>query len=137
MANERRRKQISRRIQAKLANILLYEMKDPRATFITITEVDINRDLTVAKVFWSALNDSGKSKIAHMLKHAHGFLRTEVAHDLQLRSAPELLFVFDERLALQDRMEGLLRDLVPEEGENPSPSKADSDSEIDPNEQGD
>jgi ribosome-binding factor A len=115
MANERRRKQISRRIQAKLANILLYEMKDPRASFLTITEVDINRDLTVAKVFWSALNSSGRSKIEHLLKHAHGFLRTEVAQDLQLRSAPELLFIFDERLALQDRMEELLSDLVPDE----------------------
>jgi ribosome-binding factor A len=127
MANERRRKQISRRIQAKLANILLYEMKDPRASFLTITEVDINRDLTVAKVFWSALNSSGKSKIEHLLKHAHGFLRTEVAQDLQLRNAPELLFIFDERLALQDRMEELLSDLVPNKS-----NETEGDTESDP-----
>ena len=39
MANERRRKQIARRIQAKLAQLLLYEMKDPRSSFITITDI--------------------------------------------------------------------------------------------------
>lgn len=113
MANERRRKQIARRIQAKLAQLLLYEMKDPRSSFITITEVDINADLTVAKVYWSALDRSAKAKTAALLKHAHGFLRSEVAQDIQLRNAPQLVFQFDERLGQADRIESILREVLP------------------------
>ena len=121
MANERRRKQISRRIQAKLAQLLLYEMKDPRSSFITITEVDINADLTVCKVYWSALERSARAKTEALLKHAYGFLRTEVAQDIQLRTAPQLVFVFDERIERADRIEAILRDVLPEEEAAPAP----------------
>jgi ribosome-binding factor A len=120
MANERRRKQIARRIQAKLAQLLLYEMKDPRSSFITITEVDINADLTVARVYWSALDDSARSKTAALLKHAAGFLRTEVAQDIQLRNAPQLVFQFDERLGQADRIESILRKVLPGEAAKPA-----------------
>lgn len=115
MANERRRKQISRRIQATLANLLLYQMKDPRASFVTITEVDINRDLSVAKVYWSALNPKDRTKIEHMLNHAHGFLRTEVAQAIQLRTAPELAFHYDERLEYGARIDEILNEVLPPE----------------------
>lgn len=126
MANERRRKQIARRIQAKLAQILLYEMKDPRSSFITITEVEINADLTVCKVYWSAMDRSARAKTTAMLKHAHGFLRTEVAQDIQLRTAPQLEFIFDERLERADRIEAILREVLPEGSATESP-KADED----------
>lgn len=118
MANERRRRQIARRIQAKLAQLLLYEMKDPRASFVTITEVDVNADLTLAKIYWSALNPSARARTESLLKHAHGFLRTEVAHDLQLRTAPQLDFRFDERVERAERLESILREVLPpSEGE--------------------
>lgn len=121
MANDRRRKQISRRIQATLANLLIYQMKDPRASFVTITEVDINRDLSVAKVYWSALNAQDRSKIEHMLKHAHGFLRTEVAQSLQLRTAPELTFHYDERLDHGARIDQILSEVLPPEERHDGP----------------
>mgnify|MGYP002030859067 FL=1 len=50
MATERRRKQIARRIQEKLARILISNMKDPRASFITITGVEVNHDIAVATI---------------------------------------------------------------------------------------
>ncbi len=115
MANERRRKQIARRVQARLAQILLYEMKDPRASFLTITEVEMNRDLSIARVRWSTLDPSARSRIAHMLEHAHGFLRREVAQEVQLRSAPQVVFEYDERIERADRIESILRDLRPKD----------------------
>ena len=135
MANERRRKQISRRIQATLANVLLYEMKDPRASFITITEVDINRDLSVAKVYWSSLDQTSRSKMKHLLKHAHGFLRTEVAQAIQLRTAPELVFEFDERLEQVARMAQLLDEVKPPAQEDASSTSVKEVSQLPPNEE--
>ncbi|NQU48947.1 MAG: 30S ribosome-binding factor RbfA [Planctomycetes bacterium] len=121
MANERRRKQISRRIQETLANILIYQMKDPRASFVTITEVEINRDLSLAKIHWSALDPKQRSKLEHMLKHAHGFLRTEVAQALQLRSAPELVFYYDERVERGARIDQILSEVLPPEERHDGP----------------
>jgi len=132
MANERRRKQIARRIQAKLAQLLLYEMKDPRSSFITITEVDINADLTVARIYWSALDSSARSKTAALLKHAAGFLRTEVAQDIQLRNAPQLVFQFDERLGQADRIEAILREVLPGDATSPAPADAEAAEDLDP-----
>jgi ribosome-binding factor A len=131
MANERRRKQIARRIQAKLAQLLLYEMKDPRSSFITITEVDINADLTVARVYWSAFDASSRSKTAALLKHAAGFLRTEVAQDIQLRNAPQLVFQFDERLGQADRIEAILREVLPGDAASPAPADSEAAEDLD------
>ena len=113
MATERRRKQIARRIQEKLARILISDMKDPRASFITITGVEVNHDLAVATIQWSTIEARHRSKVEHMLEHARGFLRTEVARDLNLRTAPRLDFEFDEGLERADRIETLLRGVLP------------------------
>lgn len=109
MASDRRRQQISRVIHQRLAQIILKEIKDPRLAFLTITEVEINKDLTLAKVYWSVLNQKEKSRTEKLLKHAHGFLRSEVARALDLRSAPNLTFYCDERLERQSRIEALIR----------------------------
>jgi ribosome-binding factor A len=113
MATERRRKQIARRIQEKLARILISDMKDPRASFITITGVEVNNDLAVATIQWSTIETRHRSKVEHMLEHARGFLRTEVARDLNLRTAPRLDFEFDQGLERADRIETLLRGVLP------------------------
>ena len=115
MASDRRRQQVARVIQQRLAQILLKEMKDPRASFVTITEVEVNKDLTLAKVFWSSLDPSKRNRLEHMIEHAHGFLRSEIAHELDLRTTPNLDFKFDERLERQDRIETLIRKNLPKE----------------------
>ena len=126
MASERRRKQIARQIQEKIAGLLLFEMKDPRASFVTVTGVDINRDLSVAKVRYTVYGDeSDRSRVAHMLEHAHGFLRSQVAAVLKVRQAPQLEFHYDEGVMRADRIEQILRDVLPEgateEGDQPAP----------------
>jgi ribosome-binding factor A len=115
MATDRRRQQVSRVVQQRLAQIFLKEMKDPRASFVTITEVAMNKDLTVATVHWSALKEEHRKRLESLLRHARGFLRTEVAHELDLRNAPILEFKYDDRLERMDRMEKLIRENLPQE----------------------
>lgn len=115
MATERRRKQVARRIQERVGNLFLHELKDPRAAFLTVTAVEVNSDLTVATVRYSVLGGEGdRRKTESMLKHAHGFIRTEVAHALDLRTAPELVFEFDEGLERAARIDEILRQVLPE-----------------------
>jgi len=116
MASERRRKQVARRIQQRISEVLLFEVKDPRAAFFTITGVEMNQDLSVARILWSVLGGQGdRAKVESFLAHAHGFLRTEVARAIQLRTAPELVFEYDEGLERADRNGRSLRKVLPED----------------------
>ena len=122
MASDRRRQQVAQRIRQKVSELLLFEIKDPRASFVTVTGVEVTRDLAIAKVRWSVLDESHRSRVTHMLEHARGFFRTEVARDLQLRSAVELRFEFDEGIARSARIEKILREVLPAaEAEQPAP----------------
>ncbi|MGB0954286.1 MAG: 30S ribosome-binding factor RbfA [Planctomycetota bacterium] len=125
MASERRQAQIAKRIQQKISELLLHEIRDPRIGFVTITGVTITRDLTVAKVRWSVLEPKEKSRVEHMFRHANSFLRREVAREINIRSAPTLQFEFDQGLAAAARIEEVLRKVLPPEERGPDVPPAD------------
>lgn len=126
MASEKRRRQIEERIRKRVAEILLREMKDPRLGFVTITGVEISGDLSVAKVRWSVWDAAERPRTESLFAHAHGFLRTAVARDLQLRSAPQLVFEYDQGSERAERIEEILRSVLPRP-EGPATPDADAD----------
>lgn len=115
MASDKRKRQIEKRIQQRIAEVLLRDMKDPRLGFVTITGVEITSDLSVAKVRWSVYDRTQRPRTESLFRHAHGFLRTVVARELQLRSAPQLVFEFDDGLERAERIEEILRKVLPKE----------------------
>ncbi len=119
MASERRQRQIEKRIQQKISEVILFEIKDPRVGFITITGVSIGRDLAIAKVRWSVLNSKEKTRVTHLLEHARGFLRRAVARDLDIRSAPDLRFEYDDGAERAERISSKLREVLKPEDRNP------------------
>lgn len=105
-ANERIRKQIMR----KVSSMLLKDLSDPRLKMVTITRVELTRDRTECKVFWSSLEEGGtRSAIAHALEDAQGFVQREVAGILNTRVAPHLVFRFDPSMEGIERMSRILR----------------------------
>lgn len=124
MASDKRQKQIAKRIQQKIAELLVHGMKDPRTGFITITGVSITSDLTVATVRWSVFEASQRARTQSLFEHAHGFLRTEVARDLQLRTAPQLVFQFDKGIEHAERIEEILRQVLPPSERAAGPASA-------------
>ena len=115
MATDRRQKQICNRIQRKIAELLSHEVKDPRASFVTITSVSITQDLSTATIKYTVLEDRHKSKVDHMFKHANSFFRREVARDIDIRSAPKLKFEFDLGEEHAQRIEQILASLKPKD----------------------
>ena len=91
--------QLSSRIQERLAEVLSYEMKDPRSRFVTVTRIKLAKDLTQCLVFYSVLGDEkDRSLVAHMLDHAKGFLERQVRAVLATRVSPRLFFKYDESI---------------------------------------
>jgi ribosome-binding factor A len=106
MVNPRSKARIEARIRERVAYAIEFELKDPRSTFITVTRVEVSDDLSIAKVFYSVYGTPGdRSRTAHMLESASGFLRKQLARVLRTRRIPALRWIYDDSVELQAEME--------------------------------
>ncbi len=92
-----------------LAETLTQEVDDPRVGFVTVSEVRLNRDRTVADVFYTVLGGEEERRASLSgLKRARGFLRQAIGENTRLRQVPELRFRYDESLDRSFRVEEIL-----------------------------
>ena len=92
---------VADQIQRDLAEIIAFELKDPRVGMITITEVQVTPDYAHAKVFFTMLNDDPEAvqKTVAGLQKAAGFIRGQLGRRLTIHAIPELHFVHDASTA--------------------------------------
>lgn len=99
------------------ASDILLKMKDPRIGFVSVTDVEISRDLRHAKVFVSIYGDEEeKTNTLEALMHAQGFVRSEIGQRIRMRHTPEVTFRLDDSIERGDRINRLLRSVAAEEG---------------------
>ncbi len=109
-----RRERIGEQVRDELSRLVRDELSDPRVCLLTLTRVEVARDLSTASVFWSPLGtgrEDGLEEISAGLASAAGFLRKRLAEELSLRRTPELRFRHDRSIELGAEMLGLLRTL--------------------------
>lgn len=103
MAKEYSRTQrVADQIQKELAQLIQFEMKDPRLGMVTVSAVEVSRDLAFADVYVSFLGVEDQEKIdlsLGILNQAAGFLRSNLAKAIRLRFTPRLRFHFDNSLS--------------------------------------
>jgi ribosome-binding factor A len=93
-----------------VAQLLNEKVNDPRIGAVTVTGVEVSRDLKNARIYVSSLRDQErKREILAGLKSAAGFIRTRIARELRLRYVPVLEFVYDETPDQARRIETLLK----------------------------
>ncbi len=110
--NERRLHRLEAQIQARVAEILLRELNDPKIGMVTIARVELDSEFTHCKVFWSVLGDTiQRAHTDRALKRARGFIQREVGKTLHTRTVPHLAFQFDESIAGAVKMQQTLADL--------------------------
>lgn len=100
---------------------ILRKMKDPRIGFVSVTDVELSRDLRHAKVYVSIYGDEeDKANTLAALVHAQGFVRSEIGRRIRLRHTPEISFRLDDSIERGDRINRLLRSMgtETETGEN-------------------
>jgi ribosome-binding factor A len=115
-----KQERISERIQLIISDLLLRQLRDPRLQGVTVTEVTIDRELQHANVFVNSLGDDDRAEeVMAGLDSASGYIRRQVAQGLQLRSAPNVHFTWDPRLAYIEEVNELLEhlDIPPAEAE--------------------
>ena len=92
---------VADQIQRDLAEIIAYELKDPRVGMITITEVQVTPDYAHAKVFFTTLidNEEAIQNTLSGLQKAAGFIRGQLGRRLTIHTTPEVHFVHDRSTA--------------------------------------
>lgn len=89
--------------------LLMHKVRDPRLAEVNITSVEVTPDLLIARVSFTVMGDADESREAlAALKHAAGFLRTQLAGQVRLRLAPELVFELDKSAEYGRRIDELL-----------------------------
>lgn len=100
-------------------------LSDPRLGFITLTDVEVSRDLRHANVYYSALGKKGVTQTeeevdatAAALVSSTRHLRSVLSREVRLKYLPELHFKVDPSIARGQRVEQILREL--RDGERPT-----------------
>lgn len=112
-SSNRRPDRVAEAIRVEVATFLSQEVKDPRIVgMVTVTGVDVSRDLRVATVFVSIYgSDTERAATVDGLHSLAGHLRARIGRALRLRVAPEIVFKQDESIARAARIETLLSQL--------------------------
>lgn len=108
----RRTDRVADVVRAELSDLLLREVHDPRVKLASVTEVALTPDMRRAVVKVSVLGEEKQRlETVEALRHARGFLRTELSHRLRMRVTPELVFELDRGAEHSQRMSDLLESL--------------------------
>lgn len=130
MPSKIRMQRIGDRIRQELSEMLVKgEIRDPRISGITITDVKVDRELSYADVYISAVEGSERAKEAlEGFSSASGYIRRTLAERIELRVFPRLRFHWDPTPERADRIEQILASLrTEEETETSTPPEDDED----------
>jgi ribosome-binding factor A len=118
-------------IQRELAQLLEFEVGDPRLRAATITGVRLSRDLSHARVYVSVLGDAAEvEETLAALKRAAGFFRSQLARRIIARTTPALHFHYDDSVSRGQRVSALIDSaLGKDRGEAPDSEQDPSDSD--------
>lgn len=117
MTMSTRIERLSQEFQQEIATILMQDLKDPGLGFVTITHVELTRDLSHAKVFFSCLGGAAeREQSLEALQRSTYFIRGLLMKRFRLKVIPELQFKFDESIERSIQMNDVFDRIKKQEG---------------------
>ncbi|EHJ53142.1 30S ribosome-binding factor RbfA [Streptococcus macacae] len=104
-------------IKREVNEILQKKVRDPRVAAVTITDVEMLGDLSLAKVYYTVMSDlaSDNQKAQVGLEKAKGTIKRELGKNLTMYKIPDLTFIKDESIEYGNKIDQMLRDLEKKE----------------------
>ena len=107
--SQERIQRVAEEIKKKIGQIIHDELKDPRIGFVTITRVDVSRDLRLAKVYFSLLGSKKQLRDTQVgLVRSAGFIRKLLGCRIRMRYTPEIVFKLDQNIEYSIRISEVL-----------------------------
>jgi len=104
----KRSERVAGQLRRDLAKLIQQEIKDPELGFVSLSDVEVTRDLSHAKVFITVFEPEKAQDSLKALRRASGFLRTRLAKELRLRHVPELHFEHDDSVEKGSHIDELI-----------------------------
>ena len=129
-----RTRRVGQQIQREIALILQREVKDPRIGMVTVSDVEVSRDLNYAKIYVTFLQlENDAERISEGLKaltEAAGYIRSLLGSAMRLRVVPELRFFYDQTLVEGMRLSNLVTNTIREDKRRMAESGRDEESDV-------
>jgi ribosome-binding factor A len=104
-----RNQRLGNQVLRTLNEVLRFETKDPRLELVSLTAVELSRDLSVAEIYFSMLDPNADPvPVKTGLDSASGFLRGRLGREIKIRHVPELRFFHDDSAAEGQRISDLI-----------------------------
>ena len=114
--NSNRMDRVNEELKKEISSVIDLKLKNPNITgIISVTKVKTSPDLKFARVYISILNSKSKKNTLEGLKNASGFIRSEIARNVNLRYTPELVFEIDDTMEYGAKIENILSEIMPKE----------------------
>lgn len=94
-----------------LSNIIFLETDDELLKTITLTAVDVSKDLSYAKVYFTSISNMTHKELEKEVNEAAPFLRGKLAKVIEIRNIPELKFVYDESIEYASKIEKIITEI--------------------------
>ncbi len=95
-------------IKTQVSLAIRRELSDPRFTLLSIIKVELNKDFSVAKIYWDTFDNKARGDIKLALDNIKGKMRSILAKSLELRHVPELHFFYDSQYEDEFKITNLL-----------------------------
>lgn len=103
-----RSERVAGQLRRDLARLIQQEIKDPEVGFVSLSDVEVTRDLSHAKVFITVFDPEKAKESLKALRRASTFLRHRLGQELRLRHVPELHFVHDDSVERGSHIDDLI-----------------------------
>lgn len=115
--SKQRAERVQEALRQEISKIVIDEIKDPRIGFITITKVELTKDLRYAKVYFSVLGDMKAKELALKgLNSAKGYIKGLIGDRIKLRFVPNVVFKIDDAMEHTKEIYDLLDKIRKEKG---------------------
>lgn len=99
-------------IKRHISAIILYDMKNKDVGHVTVTDVEVTKDMSYATVYVTFFDERGvPTERIDALNQAKGFVRTELSKRLNTYKTPDIIFKYDDSLNKGERIDEILKNI--------------------------
>lgn len=121
----KRSERVAGSLRRELAQLIQMEVKDPGVGFVSLSDVEVSRDLAHAKIFITVFEPEKADSSLKALKKAAGYLRRRLGQEMRIRAVPELHFQHDASVETGQLMDNLIETAIASDRHKPGGSEHD------------
>ncbi len=103
-----RSERVAGSLRRELARLIQTDLKDPDVGFVSLSDVEVSRDISHAKVYITVFEPEKAKSSLKALQRAAGYLRKRLGQEMRIRAVPELHFVHDDSVESGQNMDRLI-----------------------------